>query len=103
MSFASDLADDLGTFLDLDEFGEEQEFAGKNIPVVAEYLELDAQADSEQRQGVRYEGAVLHVSLLEVPDDFLPGKRVTWKGEVWWVLEADKELLRTIKLYRERS
>lgn len=105
MSFFKQILDrEVSTvFLNLKEFAELQEFAGKSVPVISEFLELDAPVDSEQRPGVRYEGVTLHVSLLEVPDEILPGKRVTWRGETWWVLEADREALRTVRLYRERT
>lgn len=103
-AFKRDLQEDIDeAFLDLDAFAEEQELAGKTVSVVSEYLEVDPPADAEPRPGVRYEGVTLYVSLLDMPDEFLPGKRTTWKGEPWWILDADRELLRAIHLYRERS
>ena len=71
--------------------------------VLDENIVLDSPEDAEQRPGVRYEGVTLYVSLRDVPDDFLPGKRTTWRNETWWVLDADREPLRAIHLYRERS
>lgn len=104
MSFRDDmLADINAVFLDLEAFAELQELAGKTIPVASEHLEVDSPAEMEQRPGVRYEGVTLYVSLRDVPDDFLPGKRTTWRNETWWVLDADREPLRAIHLYRERS
>ena len=96
MSFRDDMLADIdAVFLDLEAFAELQELAGKSIPVVSEYLEVDSPEDAEQRPGVRYEGVTLY--------DFLPGKRTTWRNETWWVLDADREPLRAIHLYRERS
>ena len=67
MSFRDDMLADIdAVFLDLEAFAELQELAGKSIPVVSEYLEVDSPEDAEQRPGVRYEGVTLYVSLREI-------------------------------------
>ena len=46
---------------------------------------------------------VLAVALSDFPDELWPGKPVDFNGERWSVDTADREALRTIRLYRERS
>ena len=46
---------------------------------------------------------MLAVALSDFPDELWPGKPVNFNGERWNVDTADREALRTIRLYRERS
>ncbi len=104
-AFKDQIARDIhAVFLNPKEFAEIQELAGKEVPIVSEMLEM-AQSDSSdgERMGVSYEGVTLYVALSDVPDKFMPNKKTTYRGEDWWVLDANREELRTIRLYRERS
>ena len=46
---------------------------------------------------------VLSVALSDFPDELYPGTSVTFNGERWFVATADREALRTIRLYREAA
>ena len=40
---------------------------------------------------------------VRFPDELYPGTSVTFNGERWFVATADREALRTIRLYREAA
>ena len=78
-------------FLTPAEFGESVTLEGKT---------LDAVVD---RPGVSHKLVVLLVALSDFPDELYPGTSVTFNGERWFVATADREALRTIRLYREAA
>lgn len=92
-------------FLNLNEFGETGELAGhENIPMVVEDLDLEMPDVSDKRPGISMEGVTVYVSANDAPDEFLTGRKTTFRHEEWFVLSAKCEGgLKTIQLYRERS
>ncbi|SCM69999.1 hypothetical protein [Desulfovibrio sp. 86] len=113
MSFASDLADDLGTFLDLDEFGEEHTIDG--IPVVAIVddaqgsLTTGAAGGFVDAAGLALLSNTRTVFLYEsaLPFTPVPEQQLELDGEFWLVAaEADSVrhekgmlILKLIKVY----
>ena len=53
--------------------------------------------------GVSHKLVVLLGALSDFPDELYPGTSVTFNGERWFVATADREALRTIRLYREAA
>lgn len=104
--FRQQLHDDLHTvFFNPAEFGEHVELAGHaDVPCVYEPLEMAMPSGSDGRNAVSYEGVTIYVAARDVPDTLLAGRATTFRGERWFVLDADAhETMRTIRLYRERS
>lgn len=106
MNFKAQVQADIhAVFLNQEEFGERAELAGHPaVPLVEEKLELELPADSDHRPGVSYEGVTLYVAAEDVPDDLRTAKTTTFRGELWYVLQADCDAgLKIIRLYRERA
>ncbi|WP_248604303.1 hypothetical protein, partial [Bilophila wadsworthia] len=89
-------------FLTPAEFGESVTLEGKTLDAVVDRPEM-AWPEADDRPGVSNEFVVLAVALSDFPDELWPGKPVNFNGERWNVDTADREALRTIRLYRERS
>lgn len=89
-------------FLNPAEFGESVTLEGRKLDAVVDRPEM-AWPEADDRPGVSNEFAVLAVALSGFPDELWPGKPVDFNGERWTVDTADREALRTIRLYRERS
>ena len=60
-----------------------------------------ARSGRQARRFPQARGAV--VALSDFPDELYPGTSVTFNGERWFVATADREALRTIRLYREAA
>ena len=89
-------------FLNPAEFGESVTLEGRTLDAVVDRPEM-AWPEADDRPGVSNEFVVLAVALSDFPDELWPGKPVNFNGERWNVDTADREALRTIRLYRERS
>ena len=89
-------------FLNPAEFGESVTLEGRKLDAVVDRPEM-AWPEADDRPGVSNEFVVLAVALSDFPDELWPGKPVDFNGERWSVDTADREALRTIRLYRERS
>lgn len=89
-------------FLNPAEFGESVTLEGRKLGAVVDGPEM-AWPEADDRPGVSNEFVVLAVALSDFPDELWPGKPVDFNGERWSVDTADREALRTIRLYRERS
>ena len=87
-------------FLNPEEFSETLSLNGRTLRAVVDRPET-AWPEADDRPGVAHEFAVLAVALSDFPDELWPGKRVDLNGERWTVYAADREALRTIRLYRE--
>ena len=84
-------------FLNPAEFGESVTLEGRTLDAVVDWPEAD------DRPGVSHRLVVLSVALSDFPDELYPGTSVTFNGERWFVATADREALRTIRLYREAA
>ena len=89
-------------FLTPAEFGESVTLEGKTLDAVVDRPEM-AWPEADDRPGVSHKLVVLLVALSDFPDELYPGTSVTFNGERWFVATADREALRTIRLYREAA
>lgn len=89
-------------FLNPEEFAETLTLNGKTLKAVVDRPEA-AWPEADERPGVAHEFVVLAVALADFPDELWPGKRVDLNGDRWTVYTADREALRTIRLYRETA
>lgn len=89
-------------FLNPEEFAERVSLNGKTLPAVVDRPEA-AWPEADERPGVAHEFVALAVALADFPDELWPGKRVEMNGDRWTVCTADREALRTIRLYRETA
>ena len=76
---------------------------GKRIKAVVDPLSMAWPDGSDERMGVAYEGVTLSVALADFPDTLVNGRQIEFNGGRWYVMHADREELRTIQLYRERT
>ena len=83
-------------FLNPAEFGESVTLEGRTLDAVVDRPEM-AWPEADDRPGVSHKLVVLLVALSD------PGTSVTFNGERWFVATADREALRTIRLYREAA
>lgn len=106
MNFKQTLGREIhSVFLNAREFGEYGEIAGHDAQFVAETLALDMPpSSSDERVSVSYEGITVYVSALDVPEELLAGRKISFRHEEWFVLSSScDEGLKTIQLYRERA
>ena len=89
-------------FLNPAEFGESVTLEGRKLDAVVDRPEM-AWPEADDRPGVSHRLVVLSVALSDFPEELWPGKRVEFNGERWTVHTADREALRTIRLYREAA
>ena len=89
-------------FLNPAEFGESVTLEGRTLDAVVDRPEM-ARPEADDRPGVSHRLVVLSVALSDFPDELYPGTSVTFNGERWFVATADREALRTIRLYREAA
>lgn len=89
-------------FLNPAEFGESVTLEGRTLDAVVDRPEM-AWPEADDRPGVSHRLVVLSVALSDFPDELYPGTSVTFNGERWFVATADREALRTIRLYREAA
>lgn len=105
MTFTEQLEADLhNVFLNPAEFGETINLNGRAMMAVVEAFDVEFDHAGGFRPGVSLEGVALHVAESDAPDEFRSGREVRFNGEVWFVLEANRDgCLRTIRIYRELS
>ncbi|PWL59070.1 MAG: nitrate reductase [Desulfovibrionaceae bacterium] len=105
MTFTEQLEADLhNVFLNPAEFGETINLNGRAMMAVVEAFDVEFDHAEGFRPGVSLEGVALHVAESDAPDEFRSGREVRFNGEVWFVLEANRDgCLRTIRIYRELS
>ena len=87
-------------FLNPAEFGESVTLEGRTLDAGVDRPEM-AWPEADDRPCVSL--VVLSVALSDFPDELYPGTSVTFNGERWFVATADREALRTIRLYREAA
>lgn len=89
-------------FLNGNEFARQITLGGKRIKAVVDPLPMSWPDGSDQRMGVAYEGVALSVAMADFQDPLINGRQIEFNGDRWYVMNADREELRTIQLYRER-
>ena len=90
-------------FLKGGEFAGLISLGGNRIKAVVDPLPMAWPEGSDERMGVAYEGVTLSVALDDLPDALVNGRQIEFNGGRWYVMHADREELRTIQLYRERT
>ncbi|WP_303238015.1 nitrate reductase [uncultured Bilophila sp.] len=103
-SFFKDILDReiRSVFLNPAEFAESVTLEGRTLDAVVDRPET-TWPEADDRPGVSHRLVVLSVALSDFPDELYPGTSVTFNGERWFVATADREALRTIRLYREAA
>lgn len=105
MDFRETLAAELREiFLNPAEFAEAVELAGhEGIPCIREPLTLES-SEGNDRLAVSYEGLTLSLAAADLPENPLPGRKISYQHEQWYVLRAERDGgLLTLQIYRERA
>lgn len=105
MDFRDTLADDLrAIFCNPSEFAEAVELAGhEGICCIIEPLTLES-SEGTDRPAVSYEGLTLSLAAADLPEEPLPGRKISYQHEQWYVLRAERDGgLLTLQIYRERA
>lgn len=105
MTFKDAAIDDIdAVFLETDEFAERITLDGRAMLAVVERDDVEFRDPADDRVNVVYDAATLYVCKTALDaGKYLPGLRVNFNGQVWFVFSCDGEDMVTLKLYKERS